>query len=193
MTIEELGRLYPIMIVEYSHEWPKAFEKEKAILAQILGLKIALRIEHIGSTAVPGVSAKPTVDILVEIPNAPTIHQDIMKRMTDNGYIHMKEQQDHLMFVKGYTPTGLASESFHVHMGSKEQGWLWDRVAFRDYLRRNLNAAKDYEKQKIILASKYKYDREAYTEGKEMFIKQITGIAKNVQLSPRMKQKNISL
>ena len=99
--------------------------------------------------------------------------------MIPNGYIHMKEQQNHLMFVKGYTPTGLSKESFHIHMGSIDQDWLWDRLYFRDYLRMNPSVAKEYENLKKELASIYKHDREAYTESKASFIKRITELAKD--------------
>ncbi|WCK56001.1 GrpB family protein [Aneurinibacillus sp. Ricciae_BoGa-3] len=55
----------------------------------------------------------------------------------------MKEQTNHLMFVKGYSPTGLEKESFHIHMGTKEQVFLWDRLFFRDYLRMNPSVANE--------------------------------------------------
>ncbi|MBN2323241.1 MAG: GrpB family protein [Spirochaetes bacterium] len=179
MTNEELGRLYPVTLSTYSPEWPKAYEKEKSVLTRILGPAIALRIEHIGSTAVYGLSAKPTIDILVEIPASPAIHKEIKNKMTASGYIYMKEQKKHLMFVKGYTPEGLAPESFHVHMGPKEQRWLWDRVCFRDYLRRNPDIAREYERLKKRLSLKYTNDRESYTEEKGKFIKRITELSRN--------------
>lgn len=178
MNKEQLGRLYPITVVKYDSDWPLLFEKEKRILTDILGSEIALRIEHIGSTAVPNLSAKPTIDILVEIPEESSIIDFIISKMNENEYIHMKEQKNHLMFVKGYSPTGLEKESFHIHMGSRKLEWLWDRVYFRDYLRMNSNLALEYERLKNELAKSYKYDREAYTENKSEFITRVTELAK---------------
>ncbi|MBN1411674.1 MAG: GrpB family protein [Spirochaetales bacterium] len=179
MTKEELGKLYPVRIVAYDPEWPLLFEKEKQSLLKVLGTDLALRIEHMGSTAVPGMVAKPTIDILVEIPETADRHT-IIGIMVENGYIHMTEQKKHLMLVKGYTPSGLAEESFHIHMGPGNQDWLWDRLYFRDYLREHADVARRYEKLKQELFSQFEHDREAYTDGKEAFITEITKLAKQV-------------
>lgn len=178
MNREELGRLYPITIDRHNPNWPSMFEREKQNIISILGSNIALRVEHIGSTAVPGLSAKPTVDILIEIPPDSGITERIMDLMNRREYIHMKEQRNHLMFVKGYSPAGLEKESYHIHMGTQDQDFLWDRLYFRDYLKQNPSAAKEYEKLKLTLAEAFKNDREAYTKSKTDFINRITGLAK---------------
>ncbi|WP_064093493.1 GrpB family protein [Rossellomorea aquimaris] len=179
MKKEELGRLYPITIYPYNEKWPFLFENEKQEILSILGSDIALRIEHIGSTAVPGLSAKPTVDLLVEIPEGEEVDNFILKEMTKHNYIHMKEQKKHSMFVKGYTPTGLEEESFHIHMAPSNQDFLWDRLYFRDYLREHVSIAKKYEHLKVHLSKMYKNNREEYTEKKTDFVLKITQIAKN--------------
>lgn len=178
MTKKELGLLYPIIIVEYDSGWSQLYEKEKSRLLEILGPNIALRIEHIGSTAVNNLKAKPTIDVLVEIPSQNDIKEVIKNMMVQNGYIYMKEQVNHLMLVKGYSSKGLENESYHIHMGPKNQDFLWDRLYFRDYLRKFPSIAKEYEKLKIELSIKYKHDREAYTEKKAEFIKKITELGK---------------
>jgi len=171
MTTDELGRLYPVSLTNYDCRWPVLFEKEKNILMGIFGQ--SLKIEHIGSTAVTGSMAKPTIDILLEKPGNMSDEQ-IIRKMTENGYIHMKEQTRHLMFVRGYSPSGLEKESYHIHIGPLHQDWLWDRVYFRDYLNKNPKEARTYEKIKVNLARKYKNDREAYTDGKAKYINKIT-------------------
>ncbi|WP_332698186.1 GrpB family protein [Halalkalibacter lacteus] len=178
MNKEELGKLYPITIVQYDEKWTSMFQKEKQIISNIFGSEIALRVEHIGSTAVPNLSAKPTIDVLVEIPGEDGIRDLIISKMSTNNYIHMKEQRNHLMFVKGYSPTGLEKESFHIHMGTKKQDFLWDRLYFRDYLRMNPSVANEYQQLKVKLAETYKHDREAYTENKTEFISKMTKLAK---------------
>lgn len=175
MNKKELGQLYPIFLTDYDKNWPILFEKEKAILISIFDSD--LKIEHIGSTAVAGLSAKPTIDILIEKPDNMNDEQ-IIKKMADNGYIHMKEQSKHLMFVKGYNSTGFEKESYHIHMGPLNQSRLWDRIFFRNYLNKNIDEARIYENLKKKLALEYKNDREAYTEGKSDYIKMITKKAK---------------
>jgi GrpB-like predicted nucleotidyltransferase (UPF0157 family) len=175
-TKDELGKLYPIILNDYDSNWPSIFEKEKSLLKKIFPQ--TLRIEHVGSTAIVGLVAKPTIDILIEKPKDMN-DDEIIKTMEINGYIHMEEQTQHLMFVKGYTPSGLEKESFHIHMGPLTQDWVWDRVYFRDYLNNNREEAQRYEKLKIDLAKKFKNDREAYTEGKDKYIKEITAKAKS--------------
>jgi GrpB-like predicted nucleotidyltransferase (UPF0157 family) len=186
MADENPGRLYPVKIEAYNSKWPLLFEKEKAYLLNLFDKE--LRCEHIGSTAVKGLSAKPTIDILLEYP-AGNDKSDIIRIMEHNSYIFMKEQTRHLMFVKGYTPAGLAEESYHIHIGPLSQSWLWDRIFFRDYLIENPQEANNYEILKRELASKYKYDRELYTDGKEKYVKMITEKAKfemnkNTALNP---------
>lgn len=99
MNKEELGQLYPITIVKYDLNWPSLFEKEKQNILKNLSQTIALRVEHIGSTAVPHIAAKPTIDILVEIPSGNKMKDLIINKLCKCDYIHMEEQKEHLMFV----------------------------------------------------------------------------------------------
>jgi GrpB-like predicted nucleotidyltransferase (UPF0157 family) len=177
MTRDELGKLYPIKVQPYNPDWNLYFEKEKELLRSLFSYDLI--IEHIGSTAVARLAAKPTIDILIEKPTS--VPDNILIETFDtNGYIHMQEQTNHLMFVKGYTPTGLEEISYHIHMGPLEQNWLWDRIYFRDYLNQNECYRKEYQELKYMLAKKYKNDREAYTNSKADFIKKVTVEAKNV-------------
>lgn len=176
MDKDELGRLYPVYLSDYDTNWPVLFSKEKGILKSIFSAD--LKIEHIGSTAVEGLSAKPTIDILIEKPHGMD-DEEIINKMAGNGYIHMKEQDSHLMFVKGYSPAGLEKESYHIHMGPLDQDWLWDRIYFRNYLIHNNSEAQIYEKLKNEYALNYRYDREAYTDAKAEYIKMITEKAKS--------------
>jgi GrpB-like predicted nucleotidyltransferase (UPF0157 family) len=182
MTKVELGQLYPITLSEYTNKWTQLYEKESHNLQNILGPNIALGIEHIGSTAVPGMIAKPTVDILVDIPENFGADQ-IIEKLAKEDYIHMKEVTDHILFVKGYTPTGLAEESYHIHMGPKSQQSLWDRLYFRDYLIMNPHEQDEYTALKLSLQKQYKHDREAYTHGKDDYIKRITQKGKEALMS----------
>jgi GrpB-like predicted nucleotidyltransferase (UPF0157 family) len=178
LSPEELGRLFPIQIVEWRAEWLNQFILERNHLLHILGVERALRIEHIGSTAVPGLAAKPTIDILIEVPPEKRVQMEILERMQSQGYIHMREQKDHLMFVKGYSPEGFRGQAFHIHMATKDQGEFWERLDFRDYLIAHPDIADAYASLKFELAEEYRNDREAYTEAKTAFIRQYMDLAR---------------
>ncbi len=181
LSRKELGKFFPIQIVLYNKMWPILFEEEKKLLLEVLGSQIALRIEHFGSTSVPGLSAKPTIDILLEIPIlTDELKENIIAKMKTARYDFIwrtDTEPPYMMFAKGYNLTGLKEQTFHVHMGQYDHP-LWDRLYFRDYLRQNPKISKQYEKLKFKLAEKHKYDREDYTNAKTDFITRVTKEAK---------------
>jgi len=180
LNTKELGKLFPVIIAEPNPEWKKLFDLEKNELNRILGQN-AIRIEHFGSTAVPNLEAKPTIDILVEIPGNKKIKDEIIQKMKSEGYHYILRKDcppPYIMFVKGYTDEGIKGQSYHIHMAEKGHNGLWDRLYFRDYLINNKETAMEYESIKRKLAERFKYDREAYTEGKSGFIMKITEKAK---------------
>jgi GrpB-like predicted nucleotidyltransferase (UPF0157 family) len=179
LSREELGQLFPVIISEPKPEWRDLFIKEKAKIINLLGENIAIRAEHIGSTAIPNLPSKPTIDILVEIPTDTKIARKIIPVMISGGYHHLKDHTEHLMFVKGYTPNGFEGQCYHIHLGPKDNKGLWDRLYFRDYLIANPSIAKEYATLKQKLAEQLTYDRDAYTEAKTEFIKKITQVAIN--------------
>jgi len=181
LNTEELGKLFPVIISKPRFEWKNLFDLEKKELIRILSKKVALKIEHFGSTAIPNLEAKPTIDILVEIPKDEKIKNKTIKKMKGEGYNYILRKDfppPYLMFVKGYTDKGIVGQSYHIHMAEKEHITLWDRLYFRDYLIENKMTARKYEKLKHELADKFKYDREAYSKGKTEFILNITDKAK---------------
>jgi len=183
MTAEEVGKLFPIRIEPYNPDWQMLFEKEKALIAGVLGEETALHIEHFGSTAVVGLAAKPTIDILVEVPELSVeLQQDITQKLEMIGYGNMTnaQQANKMTFGKGYISSQnceLAKQSdkqtYHVHIrikGNVPQ----DEIYFRDYLRVNSEARDEYAKLKYALAEKHRFNREAYTQAKTGFITKIT-------------------
>jgi len=177
MTNEELWELFPIILTNYDPEWPKLFSGESAKLKALLGNDL-LRIRHIGSTAVPGLTAKPTIDILIEIHGDSSI-QSITDIMENAGYICSPQPDNpppHLMFLKGYTPEGFRGQAYHVHLRYMGD---WDEVWFRDYLISHPDTADEYASLKTGLMQKYRHDRDAYTSAKSDFIKRITALARH--------------
>ena len=174
LSTEELGKLFPIRIVAPDPEWGRAFREEKANILRVLGTDLARRVEHFGSTAVPGLAAKPTIDILVEIPPGEAVWKSLIQKMKAAGY-HFIRREDcppaYPMFVKGYSLQGAAPLTYHVHAAPASHSGMWDRLRFRDLLIARPEIARAYEALKRELAEKFPNDREAYTEGKTGFIR----------------------
>ena len=176
MTLAELWELFPIVLAAYNPDWPEWANEE------ILELSTFLRdynptINHIGSTAIPGILAKPIIDILVEI-NPDADWQRIKEKMEAAGYICMSVSDIRMSFNKGYTPAGYADKVFHIHFHRIGDN---DEILFRDYLIAHPEAAKEYEQLKLSLLPKYKHDRDGYTGAKSEFIRNVVGLAKNRQ------------
>src|SRR5260221_10802594 len=105
LTKEEIGRLFPIEISQYSINWPDMFEKEKKLITDTLEPGIFSRIEHFGSTSVPGLSAKDTIDILMEVKFEDAKNQkliDLMKSLSYDFNWQNEGSHSHMVFVKGY-------------------------------------------------------------------------------------------
>lgn len=177
MTNEELWALFPIILSEHRAEWTKFYEQEKDTIISALGTKNISRINHIGSTSVPGLIAKPTIDILLEIPTDADI-PSLTAALISAGYICNTQPNNpapHLMFMKGYTPQGFRGQAVHLHVRFPGD---WDELYFRDYLRSHPETAKSYGKLKQNLQLRYEHDRDAYTEAKTDFIHEATRLAR---------------
>lgn len=177
MTNEELWALFPIILSEHRAEWTKFYEQEKDTIISALGTKNISRINHIGSTSVPGLIAKPTIDILLEIPTDADI-PSLTAALISAGYICNTQPNNpapHLMFMKGYTPQGFRGQAVHLHVRFPGN---WDELYFRDYLRSHPETAKSYGKLKQNLQLRYEHDRDAYTEAKTDFIQEATRLAR---------------
>ncbi len=168
MTLEELWELFPIVLVPHNVLWRKWAEEEIKQLKEIL-LEYNPVINHIGSTAIPNIQAKPIIDILVEV--SPEFDwEKLCVAMETSGYICMSKTAARLSFNKGYTPSGYAEKVFHIHIHAIGDN---DELFFRDYLLDHPEVAKEYEKLKISLLPEYKHNRDRYTAAKTDFIHDI--------------------
>lgn len=177
MTPGELGELFPIVIQEYSEKWNDLYELEKKSILNSFNSWEIVKIDHIGSTAIPGLKAKPIIDILFQISERVE-----MQRFEDNfntlGYELTKQPDNpppHMTFVKGYTPDGFQGQAYHVHIRYEGD---WDEIRFRDYLIMHKEISMEYEKLKLELAEKFRYDRDAYTNSKSEFIEKINKLTR---------------
>ena len=176
MSDEELGTLFPIILTEHKKDWAKLYDQEERILYDTIGKNI-YRIDHIGSTAVEQLIAKPTIDILLEI-NGETNTNELIKSLESIGYIYSPQPQKpapHMMFMKGYTEQGSQGQAYHIRV---RYAGHWDEPVFCHYLQTHPDVAHDYGELKKKLKEKYEHDREAYTEGKTEFIRHIVQLAK---------------
>ena len=173
MTADELGQLFPIIIVDYNPDWPRLASIESKKIIETVGKDNVSRIEHIGSTAVPELCAKPTIDFILEILDI-TNCDLLIKRLQEIDYNYIPRPENpapHMMFAKGYSKSGITEQTFHLHVRYPGD---WDEIVFRDYLRKNQTVTEDYAKLKRRLAEDFKNDREKYTDSKSNFIKGIT-------------------
>jgi GrpB-like predicted nucleotidyltransferase (UPF0157 family) len=177
--IEELVQ-EEISIVPYNPEWPGLFEKEAAFLRNRLPTNIIKRIEHFGSTAIPGLSAKPIIDILVEVSSLDEVKKQIIPIMESEGYEYFwrptigNQPPYYTWFIKRNSD---GKRTYHIHM-VEEDSELWDRLYFRDYLKEFTAEAKRYEELKKSLSAEFSNNRVEYTKRKTDFIISITKKAK---------------
>jgi GrpB-like predicted nucleotidyltransferase (UPF0157 family) len=163
----------PVEIVPYDPAWPAKFEEEATLLRRGLAPWLVGPIEHIGSTAVPGLAAKPVIDIMAGVQTLEASRPAIAVAI-DLGYCYWPYQAD---LEHWFCKPSPAHRTHHLHLtpiGSPQ----WARaIAFRDYLRGHPETAHDYAALKQRLAREHHLDREAYTDAKRPFIDRITGLA----------------
>lgn len=164
MSDRYAGRKY--QVVEYDESWPKKFDSERKTLKSIFG-EDAEAIEHVGGTAVPGLSGKPTIDILVLV-NDMSLVDAYSKSMTTAGYQDREEYVvpgTHL-FIKEEENTRLVN----VHIFPKDHSHTKDMLVFRDYLRSHPEEVRQYGQIKQELYKKYPDDYGAYRKEKDEYM-----------------------
>lgn len=156
----------PVELVAYRAGWPAAFVAEATVLRNLLAPWLVGPVEHIGSTAVPGMTSKPVIDIMAPVASLDESRPAI-DRVATAGYVHFPYRPDVMHWFCKPSP---AHRTHHLHLvpfGSS----LWTaRLAFRDALRRHPALAAEYAQLKMELARRHRTDREAYTDGKTEFV-----------------------
>lgn len=175
-TGEDFNRLYPVVLEDHNPDWKLVFEQEKQQIQEHTDPKEILRIEHFGSTSIPGIKAKPYIDLLIEIPKELLFNEELILQFEQLGYTHWqvpkRENIDaYMSFGKGYNIEARKDQIFHIHMCPKENV-MWNQLKFRDYLISHPERAREYESLKINLASQFKHNRGSYVLSKTAFIKE---------------------
>jgi GrpB-like predicted nucleotidyltransferase (UPF0157 family) len=158
-----------VRVVPYDPAWPGLFVAERQRLDAILiRERLALAIQHTGSTSIPGLAAKPILDILAGAPDPLTLARaiDTLQRA---DYIYRGEQgiPGRHFFRRGNP------RQYHIHLTLTGSDFWRDHLLFRDYLRAHSEVAAEYAALKHTLAERYPFDRESYIEGKTEFVQRI--------------------
>ncbi len=159
----------PIEIVPYDPQWPAAFEREHQALAAALAPWLLGPPEHIGSTAVPGLAAKPVIDIMAPVRSLAALRPAI-EAARALGYVHFPYQPELMHWFCKPSPE---LRTHHLHLVPAGSALWRDRLAFRDALRVDPALRQAYEELKTGLAATYRHYREAYTDAKSPFIERV--------------------
>lgn len=166
-----------VKVEKYNPEWQEEFNKERKNLKKIFG-DVAISIEHVGSTSIVGLSAKPIIDIAIGVNSLENISKVKEKILKFSHYSIKENNAEGEILMRRGVPIkpGEDKPSFITHFihileinGRKYK----ETLAYRDYLRKNNEALIEYDNLKQKLATKYQNDRKAYTKAKDKFIKSI--------------------
>ncbi|MFW9927454.1 MAG: GrpB family protein [Candidatus Thorarchaeota archaeon] len=162
----------PVIVENYNPEWPHWFEELRSFLEPKLG-SIVLRIEHVGSTAIPGMIAKPIIDfnIVIRISD----FEEIKSRLAEIGFEHRGDLG--IIGREAFLLTDLSLRNqlppHHLYVCDIDNEELKRQVVFRDYLREHPEDVSKYSEIKIQLVKKYSGNRVQYIDGKDHLVKEI--------------------
>lgn len=170
MTVDS-NRPAPIEIVPYDPSWPARFEAEKAVLLEVFGAT-PVEVEHIGSTSVVGLAAKPVIDILLGVTHLAEVDARIAGLIArDYEYVRRYEVEfpERRLFAKPrHRPRRV-----HLHAVERSSGFWERQLRFRDFLRRHRDVAGDYCELKRRLAIQFGNDRDGYARAKTPFVEAV--------------------
>ena len=159
-----------VIVVPYDPRWPGLFEEAASQLRALLGSTI-LDVHHVGSTAVPGLCAKPILDILVSVRDFDVARQ-LVPRLAELGYEFRPDEEipDRHYFRR---PPGGEIRMYHLSLAESDSRYHRLTIGFRDALRRDPQLAAAYARLKLDLAKRFPLDRPAYIEGKSQFVRDV--------------------
>jgi GrpB-like predicted nucleotidyltransferase (UPF0157 family) len=158
-----------VTIVDYNPAWPAMFAEEKTRLLNVAGTWIE-DVQHVGSTSVQDLAAKPIIDIMIAIYDLADVEKCVAP-IESLGYGYMGEYglpERH--FFRKPPPDGWIGRTHHIHMVLRDSNQWINQIHFRDYLRAYPEARQQYQDLKRELATQFGSDRFAYTDAKQEFI-----------------------
>jgi GrpB-like predicted nucleotidyltransferase (UPF0157 family) len=159
----------PIGVVAYDDSWPSRFEAERSLLENVLAPWLAGSIEHIGSTAVPLLPAKPVIDIMAPVHTLEASRAAI-EAATSAGYVYYPYKAEVIHWFCKPSPH---LRTHHLHLVPFGSPQWHQRLDFRDALRKSPALTAEYAELKLRLAEEFRLDREAYTEAKAPFVSRV--------------------
>lgn len=161
-----------IKLASYDPVWVVKFEAERVLLAGAIGEWVTSGIHHVGSTAVPGLEAKPTVDILVGVESLEG-SRACFEPLAKLDYLYAPYRPEEMHWFCKPSPS---RREFHLHLVPTGSARFRNELAFRDRLRVDAGLAREYAELKRSLAARFQNDREGYTEGKGDFVARVLGL-----------------
>ena len=165
----------PIVVITYDPAWPLHYEEEKSRILSVIAPYVVC-MEHMGSTAVPGLAAKPVIDILIGVRNlsdAPLF----LPPLISLGYDYIQKHEAVIPERRYLHRLVNGQHTHHLHMVEPDSNFYKVQITFRNTLRRHPDTRDQYAALKLDLAQKYRNDREAYTDAKSAFILSVLDLA----------------
>lgn len=170
-----------VSVVEYRPQWREMFEEEKQLLQAVLG-EVSAKIEHIGSTSVDGLAAKPIIDILIGLPNF-SVADSLVPRIENLGYEYFNKYEDEMPYRRFFAKNSNGVRTHQIHMVEINTEFWARHLFFRDYLRQTPETMNEYATLKKQLAEREWVDVNEYADAKTEFI---TGIENKVKKQSAM-------
>lgn len=161
----------PVIVELYDPEWPRQFEGERAVLEQVLAPWLDGGIHHIGSTSIPGLAAKPTLDMLAGVGDLDRARSAIGP-LAGIDYVHAYHRPRALWFYRP-PPNKPAEHTHHLHLTEPGSDLWRERLGFRDALRAHPELTEKYQALKLRLAAVHRDDGAAYTREKRAFVARV--------------------
>jgi len=159
-----------VRLVDHDPSWPDAYREEAAALENAIGPWVTGGIHHVGSTAVPGLSAKPVIDVLVGVESLEA-SRPCIELLEPLQYLYSPYRAEVMHWLCKPDPS---RRTHHLHLVPTGSPRFVEELAFRDYLRAHAEHARAYEALKRDLAGRFRHDRGGYTEGKASFVRELT-------------------
>lgn len=172
----------PIRVLPYDPDWAVRFERERVTLARLLAPWLSEGVQHIGSTAVPGLAAKPILDMMAGVADL-TAARPAIAVLEGHGWTHAPHRPEAYWFYR--PPGSVGHEHTHNFHLTRPGSALWrERLAFRNALRADAALREEYQALKLLLAGRRGDDGTAYTADKRAFVARVLAQA-GISLTPR--------
>jgi GrpB-like predicted nucleotidyltransferase (UPF0157 family) len=165
----------PIRLVPYQAEWPIAFAAAQRRLLALFPQDLRA-LEHIGSTAIPGMPAKPIVDLLAGV-DSMAVADELFEQVLAHGYTTSRAFNEMLPDRRWFMRSVNGHRTHHLHIVVLGGPTWYKHLLFRDRLRSNAALAQSYARLKSELAARFEHDREAYTDAKSEFVASVLSVA----------------